>query len=40
MNNITDVINEAIVSETLVHVNIDKSENAFGIMASPSKIEA
>ena len=40
MSNIKDVINEAIVSETLVHVNIDKSENAFGIMASPSKIEA
>lgn len=40
MSNIKDVINEAIASETLVHVNIDKNEGAFGIMASPPKLEA
>ena len=35
MSNIKDVINEAIVSETVLHVNLENKESAFGIMASP-----
>ncbi|MEG2017211.1 MAG: ATP-dependent protease LonB [Clostridium sp.] len=35
MSNIKDVINEAIVSETVLHVNLENKDSAFGIMASP-----
>lgn len=35
MSNIKEVINEAIVSETVLHVNLENKESAFGIMASP-----
>lgn len=35
MSNIKDVINEAIVSETVLHVNLENKDGTFGIMASP-----
>lgn len=35
MSNIKDVIKEAIISETILHVNLENKESAFGIMASP-----